>query len=1169
MRRIDLENNGERFVAGRNDELPARERARYEYARSVLRFKTGKVLDIGCSSGFGATILQSGEKFIDYVGIDADEKVVDYAKQEFSQHQRDYLVFDINTPEFWQWIETEHFDFIVAFEVLEHLDNGREIAQRLKLYCDILICSVPYREPVGFWGKHHKLHNLERGQFPGMEFKFMSPTGEIQEMPFANAQFNLLLMKWEKQFDDNGSQGVSVVIPHWKNAETTLIPLLESIAKYTDTDTLYYNRKPLGFEVRIMCNGTPADEMEVIKNFVVAQRIGLIIKIFDVSDNGNPIGYTRATNAGIRSSLYSHILLLNNDVVLLEQPVNTWVFHLLRPFYESEEAGVTGTSRVHAPYGLPFFIIGYCLMTTRAVFNSIGGLLDERFNPGGMEDVDLCIRAQHCGYTIHQVPTERRELLPDADNCYRSDFPIFHPGRSSTMNLLDDWQSIFDSNVEKLGAKYGKRNEVTAVVCTRNRSETTLALTLSAIINQTTKPARLLILDQSDENAGWHKAPLYEQLWGMCYNRGIVWEVVWPPKTGQHISHQFSQKDSEIVWRVDDDCIPEPDVLAKLLHILKDHHDVGAVGGRILTSPLPTLAGVPDILRPTGKIADVLWAQNTQWFADTPRGDVEHLHCSFAYRARICNYNPHLSPVAHREETMFTYEFIRAGYRVFFEADAVTWHLKQPSGGIRNGVTDMFRHDENIFKSWAADAGIHFSKPPKIALIEHGLGDNFAFLRALPDIIKKHGSIIVGTGFPELYANIPEITAVPGDVASRMLPPSERDALNVYKVMWDKNWRSTISDAYRTIYGCAMRDSKERYRAPEKPRYHLLKIMFAPYAREIDGQKNAKNFPHWQEVISVLESEGHTVIQVGTPTETPIAREFRPGLSFGELKDLLAECDTFLCVDTWLQHAAALWEPGKQGVVVWSKSNPLIFGYQHNYNIFKMSSTFRERQFANWHEETFDAEAFPSVTNVLNAVWEIGNSPHYRVQLQGKTTPAYLPVRREMIETMYRELCVMPSDINEHLPTLRELADDCETVTEFGTRHGVSTVAFLASRALKVIAYDIEQQADVDKLLELCPKFEFHRANVLNVAIAPTDMLFIDTLHTYGQLRKELKFHADKVRKYLVFHDTTTFGHNDEVPTGVGIKGLNPAIAEFMELGQFRVLKVYENNNGLTVLERI
>ena len=48
------------------------------------------------------------------------------------------------------------------------------------------------------------------------------------------------------------------------------------------------------------------------------------------------------------------------------------------------------------------------------------------------------------------------------------------------------------------------------------------------------------------------------------------------------------------------------------------------------------------------------------------------------------------------------------------------------------------------------------------------------------------------------------------------------------------------------------------------------------------------------------------------------------------------------------------------------------------------------------------------------------------------------------IEAKYREKCATPSDIFEHLPTLRRYAGQCEHVTELGVRTVVSTWALLA-----------------------------------------------------------------------------------------------------------------------------
>ncbi len=164
------------------------------------------------------------------------------------------------------------------------------------------------------------------------------------------------------------------------------------------------------------------------------------------------------------------------------------------------------------------------------------------------------------------------------------------------------------------------------------------------------------------------------------------------------------------------------------------------------------------------------------------------------------------------------------------------------------------------------------------------------------------------------------------------------------------------------------------------------------------------------------------------------------------------------------------------------------------------------------------------------------------------------------IDERYVELCQTPSDIWEHLPILRAYADKVEHVTEFGVRGCVSLHAFLSSTAKTVVAYDI---ANVD--VPDCEKLTFHNADVLTVEIAPTDMLFIDTLHTYQQLRDELALHADKVRRFIAMHDTEMFGTNGED----GGPGLNAAIYKFMAeepwwIERFRTAA----NNGLTILER-
>jgi len=176
------------------------------------------------------------------------------------------------------------------------------------------------------------------------------------------------------------------------------------------------------------------------------------------------------------------------------------------------------------------------------------------------------------------------------------------------------------------------------------------------------------------------------------------------------------------------------------------------------------------------------------------------------------------------------------------------------------------------------------------------------------------------------------------------------------------------------------------------------------------------------------------------------------------------------------------------------------------------------------------------------------------------------------------------SDINEHLETLYNLGKECSHITEMGVRWVSSTWPLVYSNPQKMISYDIVTNPNIGEVINLCNEYSinysFEEKDVLQLEIEPTELLFIDTLHTYNQLIKELELHSNKASKYIVLHDTEHFGRIDEViynhasalvKSDPGIKqGLMTAVEDFLltELGQsWELYKVYENNNGLTVLK--
>ena len=174
------------------------------------------------------------------------------------------------------------------------------------------------------------------------------------------------------------------------------------------------------------------------------------------------------------------------------------------------------------------------------------------------------------------------------------------------------------------------------------------------------------------------------------------------------------------------------------------------------------------------------------------------------------------------------------------------------------------------------------------------------------------------------------------------------------------------------------------------------------------------------------------------------------------------------------------------------------------------------------------------------------------------------------MEDAYREASEKPSDINEHIPRLRELASKVRHVTEFGVRTGVSTAGLLAGPAgregTKLCSYDINPSPDVDRLRGVAGcEFVFTQGDVLSVDIETTDLLFIDSLHTGERVSKELARHAGKVRQFIAFHDTQIYGETGED----GRAGILHAIRGFLATHpQWRCIESRGNNHGFMVLSR-
>lgn len=162
------------------------------------------------------------------------------------------------------------------------------------------------------------------------------------------------------------------------------------------------------------------------------------------------------------------------------------------------------------------------------------------------------------------------------------------------------------------------------------------------------------------------------------------------------------------------------------------------------------------------------------------------------------------------------------------------------------------------------------------------------------------------------------------------------------------------------------------------------------------------------------------------------------------------------------------------------------------------------------------------------------------------------------------------SNMQQYLPILAEYASKVNHVTEFGVRAGCSTCAFLYAKPQKMIAYDIKKYDGVDELINLSRtegiNFEYKLESTLTTEIEPTELLFIDSDHNYSHIKTELALHANKVSKYIIFHDVVQFGRQG---TSEGSIGIMPAINEFLDKNkEWKTILFRSDVPGLMIISR-
>lgn len=172
-------------------------------------------------------------------------------------------------------------------------------------------------------------------------------------------------------------------------------------------------------------------------------------------------------------------------------------------------------------------------------------------------------------------------------------------------------------------------------------------------------------------------------------------------------------------------------------------------------------------------------------------------------------------------------------------------------------------------------------------------------------------------------------------------------------------------------------------------------------------------------------------------------------------------------------------------------------------------------------------------------------------------------------EQEYLDACARDTDMHEHLPWISELTTQCSHATELGVGYAQSTRGFLR-HDVEMHSYEISPYPVTTQYFEAAKaagrNVTLHVCSTLETEIAPTEIMLVDSYHSYEQVKGELELHADKVSKYILFHDTSLFGDRGQG----GEQGIWPAIQEFLDSHpEWKLVERRTNNNGMTLIARV
>jgi hypothetical protein len=253
-------------------------------------------------------------------------------------------------------------------------------------------------------------------------------------------------------------------------------------------------------------------------------------------------------------------------------------------------------------------------------------------------------------------------------------------------------------------------------------------------------------------------------------------------------------------------------------------------------------------------------------------------------------------------------------------------------------------------------------------VVEGGVGKCTAFTALIPKL-KQKSEVQIYTPYIGCFANNPDVKLV----LEQSLPIQDPRIMASDNIYYSEPYKSNfqfgkqhIIESYCNLHdvefdvnmkpklytGHLQENVKKWLDKHNIEKYILVQFSGGQSPLTYNGQYNNinpnRNYQPFlaQQVINILKEEYKdvTIIDCTLPNEPAYFNTIKCDLHWTEVHELLKDAETFVSIDSCLNHFSASTE--KHGVVIWGSTRWTQFGYSHNTNLqFHMKDKWEDEKF--------------------------------------------------------------------------------------------------------------------------------------------------------------------------------------------------------------------------------